>query len=366
MTSLAKLMRPFAMLMGLAAAAFATSAHAQTSVCGVTGSATAAPAVYDPFNPTGLATTSITLNMTRVNNSGGGDTRLVNFYLRANPTVGTGADGTIIKATGVGGSASITGLNTNIFYNYSLPAPIMRNGNTILAPTATDPSFMQINFTGNNAGSNTAQVTFSVSLPPNLNLSAIQALSFDVFFSCNIQGGQSNGLAFDGSFANAVTFPVTVLSALRTYYAGTALDFGEIGNVTTGSLSGTPVRTSASNYVFVQSSGAYSVTLSSQNGFKLFRPGATTNADKVDYQLRFLGENVNPTTTPTAGATAITRSCQRATLAASGNVLPIQASLLEGGSGKTPAPNYSDTLTITITPLIYSNTGTDACGSFGL
>jgi hypothetical protein len=345
-------------------AAFATlSGTAQAATCGITGSASAQPAVYDPFNPSGLTATNITLNLTRVNTSGGGDTRIVNFYLKANPSVGSALDGTSLVPTVVAGSVSSLGTGNNIFYNFNATPPIV-------SPTSTVPSganrFLQINFTGNNAGSDTAQVTFQVSLPANLNLNAIQNLSFDAFFGCNVQGGQDNGLQQTGSFANAVTFPVVVLSALRTYYAGTALDFGEIGNVTTASLGGTPQKTSPGNYVFVQSSGAYSVTLASQNAFKLKKPGAATAADEIKYNLHFLGLDVNNTTTPTANATAISRSCVRATLSTVGNSLPIQASLQEGGQGKNPSPTYADVLTVTVTPLVYSDPGTFACASFGL
>ena len=363
MFRLEKIIRLFVTALAVVLGGLASTAQAQTTACGVTGSASAAPAIYDPFNPSGLTATTITVNLTRVNNSGGGDTRIVNFYLKANPTVGSATDGATIVPISVAGSASITGLGLNIFYNYTATPPIY-------APTSAVPSgsnrFLKINFTGNNAASDTAQVTFQVSLPANLNLNAVQNLSFDAFFACNIQGGQSNGLEQTGSFANAVTFPVVVLSALRTYYAGTALDFGEIGNVTTASLGGTPKKTNPANYVFVQSSGAYSVTLSSQNAFKLKKPGAVTAADEVKYNLRFLGLDVNNTTTPTAGATAITRSCVRAGLTTAGNTLPIQASLQEGGQGKNPSPTYADILTVTVTPLIYSNPGTFFCGIFGL
>lgn len=351
----------FKALAAMLAATFAAlSGTAYAATCGITGNATAQPAVYDPFNPSGLTATSITVNLTRVNTSGGGDTRIVNFYLKANPAIGTLLDGTTLVPTAVSGSVSSIGIGNNIFYDYNATPPTV-------SPTSLIPSgsnrFLQINFTGNNAGSDTAQVTFQVSLPANLNLNAIQSLSFDAFFGCNVQGGQDNGKQQTGSFANAVTFPVVVLSALRTYYAGTALDFGEIGNISTASLSGTPVRTNPANYVFVQSSGAYSVTLSSQNGFKLLKPGAATTGDEVKYSLHFLGLDADGVSTPSPGATAITRSCMRATLSSTGNSLPIRASLLEGGQGKNPSPTYADILTVTITPLVYTNTGTSACST---
>ena len=361
MSSLTKTIRILTAALAVLFGGFASTAMAQTSTCGVTGSTSTAPVVYDPFNPSGLASTTITVNLTRVNNSGGGDTRIVNFFLRANAATGSATDGATITPISVAGSAAITGLGLNIFYNYTAAAPIY-------APTSAVPSaanrFLKINFTGNNAGSDTAQVTFQVSLPANLNLNAVQSLAFDAIFACNIQGGQSNGLEQTGSFANAVVFPVTVLSALRTYYAGTALDFGEIGNIP--AVPPSAVKTNPANYVFVQSSGAYSVTLSSQNGFLLFKPGAAVANDKVRYSLHFLGMDVNSTTTPAPGAPAITRSCMRAGLTTAGNSLPIQATLQEGGQGKNPSPTYADILTITVTPLIYSDLGTFACGTFPL
>ncbi|MBA4161398.1 MAG: hypothetical protein C0515_04825 [Novosphingobium sp.] len=362
MPKLVKIMRGLALVLSTLAAGFATTAQAQTA-CGITGSATASPAVYDPFNPSGLASTNISMNITRVNPGGGGKTSEVNFYLKANPSTGAAANGTQIIPQSVAGSANITGIGLNIFYNYAAAAPTLTPIN--ITPSGSN-RFLKIEFTGNNAASDTVQVTFQVNLPANLDLGAVQNLAFDAFFACEMSGGAYNNQTQTGSFPNAVVFPVTVLSALRTYYAGTALDFGEIGAITTASLPGTPQRTNPSNHVFVQSSGAYSVTLSSQNAFKLFKPGAAVTNDKIDYRLRFLGTEVDSTSTPTPGATAISRSCQRATLSTMGNVLPIQAKLLEGGQGKNPSPTYTDVLTITVTPLVYSDPGTNACATYSL
>ena len=356
MSSLAKIVRTFAIAAGLAAAGMATSAQAQNSPCGVTGSASAAPVVYDPFNPSGLASTTITVNLTRVNTSGGGDTRIVNFYLRANATTGSAADGSSIVASSVVGQAAIEGIGLNIFHNYNGPFPTLPLNPINGTPTGGN-RYLEINFTGNNAASDTAQVNFTVSLPANLNLNAVQNLAFDAFFTCNIQGGQSNGATNTGTFANAVAFPVTVLSALRTYYAGTDLAFGEIGNIPPVPLA--PVRTNPTNYIFVQSSGAYSVSLTSQNGYKMKKPGAVTVGDEVRYSLKFLGDTRSPTNT-----TAINHTCQRAGLATAGVTLPIQATLIDGGQGKNPSPNYADILTVTITPLAYSTVSSDVCGNY--
>lgn len=335
----------------------ATAANAAT--CGITGSATATPAVYDPFNPTGLPTTNITLTLTRVNTSGGGDTREVAFYLRSSQT---GANGTSIVPISITGSVSqpfsAPSLGLNIFHNSTGPFPTVSPADTVVASSSN--RIMKINFTGNNAGSDTAQVTFQVTLPSGLDLRAINQLAFDAYFGCTIQGGKDNGLLQTGSFNNAVIFPIKVLSALRTYYAGTALDFGEIGTISTGSLSGTPVRTGGSltnNYVAVQSTGAYTVSVSSANGYRLKKPSATTLNDQVDYQLDFLGQVKTP-----GSAAPFTVSCKPASLA--GERLWIEGTLLEGGQGKNPSPLYEDTLTVTVTPLIYSDPGINQCGAF--
>jgi hypothetical protein len=352
MSSLAKIVRTLAVLIGMATAGLASTAQAQTSQCGVTGSASASPVVYDPFNPTGLASTNITVTLFRVNGGGGGDTRVVNFYLKANPSIGSGADGASISP--ISSTTQFEGQGLNIFYNFGASGPT-------LSPITLSPSsgnrFMKIDFTGNNAASNSAQVTFAVTLPPNLNLYAVPNLAFDAIFFCNIQGGSNNGNTYSGSFPNAVVFPVTVLSALRTYYAGTDLAFGEIGNIPPVPLS--PVRTSPSNYISVQSTGAYSVHLTSQNGYKMKKPGALTVGDEVRYSLKFLGDIRSPTNT-----SAITHTCKQTGGATVAESLYVQASLIDGGQGKNPSPTYSDILTVTIAPLAYSTVSTDDCGNY--
>lgn len=353
-----KIFRTLAVMLGAALTTVAGTAHAGS--CGIVSiSGSAQPAVYDPFNPSGLVATTVTVVLKRVNTSGGGDTRIVNFFLRADPATGTLLNGSTLVPTGiVGNNVAGTGLNTNIFYDTTASNPMY-------TPSSAVPSganrFLKINFNGNNVGSDTATTTFTVNLPANLNLSAVQNLSFDATYSCKIQGGADNNLEQTGFSPAAVTFPVVVLSALRTYYAGSALDFGEIGNVTQSPADYSGHKTNPANYVFVQSSGAYSVSLTSQNGFKMKKPSATTPADEIKYNLHFLGMDRNP-----ADTSVIERNCVRATLSTVGNSLPIQATLQEGGSGKNPSPTYLDVLTVTVTPLVYSDPGTSPCGTYGL
>jgi hypothetical protein len=353
MLRISKLMQAVA---GLAfALGFAGTAQAQQTTCGVRGSASASPAIYDPFNPSGLPSTNVTLTLTRVNTSGGGDTRVVNFYLKA---ADNGADGTSIVPISVTGSVLFDGLNRNIFHNFNAPPPIV-------SPTTVLPSdanrFLKINFTGNNTASDTATVVFQVTLPDELNVPATTNLAFDAFFGCNIQGGQANGNQQQGSFANAIVFPITVLSALQATYAGTALDFGEIGDKTTLEVLAAPATytTPTTNHIRVRSSGPYQVELESQNTYRMTYPGGNlgTANQRLDYSVDFLNQtrsNGSPTFAPV--------TCSRAGVPASEtDMLPITATLLEGGQGKLVSPDYMDNLTVTVTPLLSGTPSQQNC-----
>lgn len=344
---------------GLALSLAAWGASAQAATCGITGSATASPVTYDPFNPAGLPTTSITLDLTRVNGSGGEKTDRVNFYLKAHDT---SADGTSIVPTSVTVDGNYSGTGYNIFYDYGATPPTV-------APTTVDPSasnrFLKIEFTGNNAASDHAIVAFNVTLPANLDLTASTNLAFDAIFACSTTGG-GGPTQQTGSITNAVVFPITVLSALQASFVGTALDFGEIGDI--DNATAPTVNTGSYDYVRVQSSGAYTVSLSSQNGFRLLHPsGSLANASEtVKYSLDFLGRTLDFASDPSPGATAFTQQCARAGVPASqADDLYITATLEEGGQGKTPAigGQYQDTLTVTITPQAIGTTYPTDCPS---
>lgn len=359
MSSLAKNMKTLAAVVGFAAAGVATGAQAQsTTDCGLTAmSAQASPAIYDPFNPSGLASTTINMTITRINPEGGGTTSVLNFYLKPNSATGSTANGIEIIPLSISGQANLEGQGLDIFYGTNETPPASMLPITI-SPTSTN-RFAKIYFTGNNAGSDNVNVTFQVNIPANLNLNASQTLSFDAWFGCNIQGGKLNGQQLQGSRANAVVFPVTVLSALRASYAGTALDFGEIGAIP--ATPPAPVRTDPANHVLVLSSGAYQVQLTSQNGYKMKRSGAATVNDEVRYSLKFLGDTRSPSDT-----SEINHTCIRAGLTSTGQQLPIQATLIDGGAGKNPATDYNDQLTVTLTPLAYNTTASDNCGGYTL
>ena len=331
-------------LAGLAAAAaLAWGGAASAATCGIIGSATANGGVYDPFSPTGFPTATVTLRLQRINGAGGQKTDIVNFYLKSNSTA---ADGTSIVPTSVAVDGNVTGLNLDIFYDFNQSPPTV-------APTSVNPSsanqFLKIEFTGNNAASDFANVTFQVTLPANLDLNASTTLPFDAVFACSTTGGGSPTQQ-TGSIANAVSFPITVLSALQASYGGAPLDFGEIGDKTNADVAGSPLTyvTAPTNYVRVQSSGPYEISLTSANNYYM-TPGGTATANplqKVGYRLKFLGATRVPTNTA-----AITTICPRAGVGiAAEDHLNIQGQLAEGGAGKVVSGNYRDTLTVTISP----------------
>lgn len=346
---------------------FAGVAQAQTTPCYVTNvsTPTAPEQVYDPFAPGGLPTQSYELTLKRYNGAGGGDTRVINFYLTG-PLSANGTEIIATSATPVGnGSVNVEGLNLNIYHDVG-SQPNVR-------PTTNTPSsgnrFLKVNFTGNNANSDYVRIRFNVKLPANIDVNASTTLSFDGHYGCFVQGGQGNGTETDGDLAAALVFPIKVLSALQASFAGTALDFGEIGDVDDAAASGR--TTGTGNYVRVQSSGAYTVSLASTNGFRLLHPSPSANpastTDRVRYSLTFLGSTVDSTTALVNG-NAITRQCVRAGLGAMEDRLPLLARLQEGGAGKTPSQGgtYKDTLTVTFTPAVIGTTGGDDCSAFSI
>ena len=323
---------------------FNSAAWAQAATCGITGSATAGTAFYDPFNPSGLSATTINLNLTRRNPTGGGKTDVVNFYLRAQ---NADANGTSIVPTVVALEGSSAGLGLNIFHNFATSPPIV-------APTSATPSaanrFLKLSFTGNNTSSDTATVTFQVTLPANLNLNAANSLAFDAIFACSTSGG-GQPTQQTGQISNAVVFPVVVLSALQASYVGPVLDFGEVGDKTTLQVQGASGTYTKSGDIRVASSGPYLINLSSTNNYRLTFPGGdlATPGHTLAYDATLLGITRNNTSgAPGSSQAAISKACLQAGV--SGVLLPVSVRLMEGGRTKTPASAYTDFLNVTVTP----------------
>jgi hypothetical protein len=331
---------------------------AQAATCGIVGSATATSVTYDPFETTGF-TTNVTLSLSRVNGAGGQKTDIVNFYLK-----GRDADsvGTTVTPTSAVVAGTVEGIGLDIFYDYNEATPAV-------SPASVSPSsaarFLKVNFTGNNRDSDTVVVNFTVTLPRNLNATAASELPFDAWFGCSTTGGGAPTQQ-TGTLANAIRMPINIVSALRASFVGTSLDFGELAQV--ANAQAPTVKTSASNYVRVQSSGPYQVSLSVMAGdgqpYTLTPNGASTSdiSQQIRYSVRFLGQTRSPTAT-----TAITQTCARAGVGdAVEDRLPVQGTLIDGGSTKAISPNYVENLVVTISPLVAGTAAPADCGTIPL
>jgi len=322
----------------------AATAQTQISlVCGVSGDATAPASIaYDPFAPSGLsqATIPLTLRRNRLLTARTGDVSLILVAPSGTPPIEVTYQGyDVLYAEGaaagrpraldsVDGGAGAAG---EIRYRFG-------------GPFATDLS---------------APLNLRVTVPPGTDLSVNETIYLDMIYICSGEGGLLS-VPVPIRQARAIRLDLNVVSALQAYYAGSALNFGEIGDVTTQAVQAAPASytTSGANSVRVRSSGPYEVTVHSQNDFRLTYPGGNPGAaaQTIRYSMRFLGRDI------TSNASFGTRSCARAGVSG-GASLPIRATLLEGGSGKTPSQNYADTISITFTPVVTASAAQSCTGS---
>ena len=329
----------------VAAAAWATPSHAQTQIsplCGVTGDATAPVTIsYDPFSASGRSQATIPLILRRNRGLLTGRTDEISMILVA-------PAGTPLL--------DITYQGFRVLYAEGAAAGRPR------ALSASDNGAgaageIRYEFGGLLASDLSAPLNLRVTVPPGTDLSAGEPIVLDILYICSGAGGMFS-VPVPTRLAGAVRLNVNTVSALQASYAGAALDFGEIGNASTQAVQAAPDRytTSASNALRVRSSGPFQVQVRSQNNFRLTYPGGTLadSAQTIGYRLRFLGQDI------TSNAAFGTRTCARAGVAGAGAVLPIRATLTEGGAAKTPAPNYADTISITFSPVV-SASGAQSC-----
>ena len=348
---ISKLIAAAAAILG-SAVLLASPAEAQVRRCLVTAQSTPAVANYDPFNPTALTINNLSITFTRGNGPGGAKPSTIDMYVKAQTSA---ANGTQLIPISVVGAGSATGLNQNIFYNTpgAVPNITVPLGNTPV------PGVLRWDYSGNNAASDIFTVTFNVILPANLDLTASSNIIFDIEYGCNGTGG---GPPFSerATATNAFTLSVKVLSALQASYVGAALDFGEVGDKTTADVllaPGTYSTPSSGNHVRVLSSGPYQVEMTSQNTYRLTFPGGNpgTAVQRLNYKALFLGQTVS-----NAAPTFIAVTCARAGVPASeADLLPIRATLLEGGDGKQVSADYKDVITVTVSPLAVGPVGVD-------
>lgn len=308
----------------MVAAGTAGVAAAQT--CGVTGSNATSLGNYDPFNPVAISNVTTNVTLTRIA-VGAKKTQSVNFYF--------------VKPAG-SPAYQILYNGSNVLYT----APSYAGAPTLNFNNAGDVAGLVYLSFGGTSAPDTLTVPFTVTIPPGVDLTAGAPIRFDIRYVCKGTGGLTD-VPSAQNLINAFTLNVNVLSALQASYAGSALDFGEVGTTTTATVTGAPATYTRPGGVRVASSGPYSVAMTSANNYRLSVNGmlSANPPDTMAYQATFLGQTVSsaaPTFTP--------RTCSRAALA--GVLLPLSTTLLEGGLGKTPSPVYSDTLNVTITPLV--------------
>lgn len=334
---------PSLLVAGAIAALAASPAAAQaqySSACGVTGDATAPTTItYDPFAPGGLSQATIPLILQRTRNLVGGRTSSVSLIL----TAPAGAP-----------PLTVTYQGSNVLYP---------EGTTAGRPRALSGSGaageIRHQFGGLFASDLSPPLNLRVSVPPGTDLVAGEPVYLDVLYICSADGLMLE-VPVPTRLNRAIRVDVRVVSALQAHYAGSVLDFGEIGDLTTEAVQADPERyaTSSANSLRVRSSGPYDVQLRSQNDFRLTFPGGNTgnSAQTIRYAVRFLGQEV-----ASNGAFG-TRSCARAGVGGAAGVLPIRARLTEGGAGKTPSPSYADTITITFTPILLASAAQSCAG----
>ena len=329
------------------AGAWATPAAAQSNLsasCGVTGVATApATILYDPFSPSGLSQVTVPLVLQRTRNILLGRTTEVSLVL----TAPSGSP-----------PLTITYLGQNVLYPEGATAGrpralASRDGGSGAAGE------IRYQFGGLLASDLSSPLNLRVSVPPGTDLSPGTPIYLDIVYICSGELGLAS-VSIPQRQTQAIRLDINVVSALQAYYAGATLDFGEVGDVSTAEVLANPDRytTSTLNSLRVRSSGPYEVRVRSQNDFRLTFPGGNTGnaAQTIRYSVRFLGQDIASNTA--FGA----RTCARAGVGGAAGVLPIRAKLAEGGAGKTPSPNYADTVTVTFTPIILASAAQQCAG----
>lgn len=331
----------------IGAAGLASPAAAQTQIsalCGVSGSATAPASItYDPFSAAGLSEVTIPL------------------VLRRNRGLFTGrTDEVSLILVAPSGTPPL-----NVTYNGF--KVLYQEGSTAGRPRALTSrdngagaaGEIRYNFGGLFDTDLSSSLNLRVSVPPGTDLSAGQPIVLDMLYICSGDGAILS-VPVPTRETGAIRINVNTVSALQAYYAGSVLDFGEIGEATTAAVLAAPDQytTSSANSLRVRSSGPFEVRVRSQNDFRLAFPGANLAdaAQTVRYSARFLGQEV------TSNASFGTRTCARAGVGGEAGTLPLRATLKEGGSAKTPATDYADIISITFTPIVTSSTTTNCAG----
>lgn len=307
----------------VSAAGLSLGAPARAAICGVSGAATTSIGSFNPFSSSGLNEVSVPLTLTKFT-QGSERTRRVNFFLlerRGQETVRVRHQGeeivqTLSRAPRLSVDRPASG---TVFHDF---------GSSANAP-------------------DTVTLPLTVTVPAGADLTAGAPLTFDLVYVCDGVGGISD-VVFPIILPQALSIDINVASALQASWAGPALNFGEIGNLDNAAAA----QRAVTGAVRVASSGPYSVSVRSENAYRMTYPGGSPDdpQQRVSYAVNFMGRAASPDAPRTLEAL-----CRRAGL--SGKNLPLSVRLLEGGSDKAAASAYKDILTITVTPLAASYSG---------
>jgi hypothetical protein len=348
------------LIAGLFALVFLSATPAAAQVCGLqTVSGGSVSAVYDPFSTSGTTIANTTIILQRLNIDGSPRTNTINFYFDSNTTSLNGMQvlGVSIGPNGGTGSGTLGGgAGQNLYFQPGEAAPILSPTGSPSIPNRT----VFYNFNGNAPSNDSFRLTATVILPPQLDTAAGATIPLNLRYSC-IHGQGGNATVETGTRGNALIIDVSVLSALQASYVGPVLDFGEVGDKTTTQVQAAPGTYTRAGDIRVASSGSYIISMNSTNNYRLTFPGGNpaTPAQSLTYNATLAGQTRSGVSgAPVAPQTEITKTC--ASAGVSGILRPVSVTLTEGGSTKTPAPLYSDTLNVTVTPQVVGVVG-DPC-----
>jgi hypothetical protein len=318
-------------LLGTAMAAGLANANGvAASTCGVQTTTVTATIFYDPFSANSVTNVSAQIPITRFaatsNPTESAKTQQVDFYF----TQPTGSPAFQIKSSGV-----------NTLYTQGSPG--IGGGAPTLDANSPPSGTIGLNFLGASQP-DTINVPVTISLPAHLDLTNGMTVTFGLVYECKGTGGfpDVNSPTY---LANAVTTPVSVLSALQAFYAGPAMDFGNIQGATALNFNTFKAPVSGVAIINVRSSGPYTVDLTSENQYELKWGASSAAADTVKYQLHFLGRDLS-----NGSSSFATIQCVRAGISSLVQ-LPLRATLAEAAQGKTAANTYLDVLTVVVTPV---------------
>lgn len=348
--------RAACLAVAVSAAPCAAHAAGRCEIVSETGGT--ASATYDPFSASPTVANINGVRMIRLRGTGGELVTQITYYLKARATGFDGATMKVVSGSGSGGTG--TNYNQNILVAANGTPPALNNNPT------PPPGTFRWTFNAGNNGSAPFNLNYQLSLPPGLDVAASTQLVFDLYYSCRAKA-QTGPATFEdtGMLPGALGLNLTVLNALQAYFNGQAsantlsFDYGEVGTLDTPTVTGTPASYTKNGFINVRSSGAYSVTLTSDNNYRMTYPGGNpaTPDQSLTYSATLVGQTRSGTSGSGTAVPAITKQCQRGGVPAPGNQLPLSVTLTEGGRTKTPAPVYSDRLVITIAPIVSTQVG---------